>query len=213
MVTAVAIGMESSMMIQRTDQDRLVIDRIRRCLITETVGNHMYLFGAAEDTNAVLRHFAEAGAAEGTVVLAEGLSLAASVLVRADSPAPDASLFATLGCLAITDAARAQGVELAARWPHEAVRDGERVAMVTVEGGPAMNDPRWIVIGISANFEGRGEPLPFRAIDRNVFAATFLNHLEKWLLVCRAHGPKAIVQARRAREAMAAAPSPPALCA
>ena len=51
--------------------DRLAIDRIRRHLVTDVVGRHLYLFDAIGSTNTALRDRAVAGAAPGTVLMAE----------------------------------------------------------------------------------------------------------------------------------------------
>ena len=50
--------------------DCLSIELIRRHLDTETVGTQMLLFWQVASTNQTLRQLAEAGAREGTVVLA-----------------------------------------------------------------------------------------------------------------------------------------------
>jgi hypothetical protein len=49
----------------------LSIPLIRRDLVSDLVGRHIYLFGAGSLVADVLNRLAEAGALEGTVVLAE----------------------------------------------------------------------------------------------------------------------------------------------
>lgn len=64
----------------------LSIPLIRRDLVSDLVGRHIYLFGAGSLVADVLNRLAEAGALEGTVVLAEdeGARVATAVLFRPD---------------------------------------------------------------------------------------------------------------------------------
>ena len=66
------------------------IPLIRRQLTSDILGRHIYLFGAGSSTTAVLQQLAEAGAQEGTVVLAEnaGVRIRAAVLFRSSRRVP-----------------------------------------------------------------------------------------------------------------------------
>ena len=60
----------------------LSIDLIRRKLVTDRMGREIQLFGEVGSTTDVLRRLAEAGAPEGTVVLAEAEAMGWSRLGR-----------------------------------------------------------------------------------------------------------------------------------
>jgi BirA family biotin operon repressor/biotin-[acetyl-CoA-carboxylase] ligase len=125
--------------------DGLCVDLIRRQLETSIVGYQIYLYQDVDSTNATLRRLAEAGAREGTVVLAEaqhagrgrrgtpwlspsGLNLYASVLFR-PSIAPSAvPAFSFITSLALCDAIWAEGVSAAIKWPNDILIEGRKAA-------------------------------------------------------------------------------------
>ena len=86
----------------------LSIPLIRRDLVSDLVGRHIYLFGAGSLVDDVLNPLAEAGALEGTVVLTEheGARVAAAVLFRPDLPAGEVPVFSAIATLALSDASR-----------------------------------------------------------------------------------------------------------
>src|SRR4029453_6148923 len=82
------------------------IPLIRRELTSDLLGRHIYLFGPGSKTAAILRHLADAGAQEGTVVLSEdaGERLGAAVLFRPHLAVGAVPLFSTIATLALTEA-------------------------------------------------------------------------------------------------------------
>jgi BirA family biotin operon repressor/biotin-[acetyl-CoA-carboxylase] ligase len=131
--------------------DALSIGRIWQQLETRTVGRHMGLHhrGVAS-TNAALRRLAEAGASEGTVVLAEhqtagqdgesrlrfsppGVNVYASVLFQPAIQSAAVPVFAFIASLALADAVRELGVQAAVKWPNDVLVKGRRVAGVRSE--------------------------------------------------------------------------------
>src|SRR5947207_5190362 len=64
------------------------IPLIRRQLANDLLGRHIYLFGRAGSSTAILRQLADAGAQEGTVVLAEdaGARVSVAALLRQSLP-------------------------------------------------------------------------------------------------------------------------------
>lgn len=148
--------------------DRLAIELIRRHLDTTIVGRHMYLFQSVTSTNDALRHFARAGAQEGTVVLAEqqtagrrhgelpwfsppGVNLYASVLMRPALVARDVPVFALIASLALADAVRAEGAAAATRWPNEVVIDGRKVGGALVEYATVGDRVSHVILGVGIN--------------------------------------------------------------
>jgi BirA family transcriptional regulator, biotin operon repressor / biotin---[acetyl-CoA-carboxylase] ligase len=148
--------------------DHLAIDLIRRRLDTTVVGRHMYLFESVTSTNDALRHFARAGAEEGTVVLAEqqtagrrhgglpwfsppGVNLYASVLFRPALMARDVPLFALIASLALADVARTEGARAATRWPNDVVIDGRKVGGALVEYATVGDRVTHVILGVGIN--------------------------------------------------------------
>jgi BirA family biotin operon repressor/biotin-[acetyl-CoA-carboxylase] ligase len=125
--------------------DCLCIELIRRRLETEVVGFQTYLYQDVDSTNATLRRLAEAGAREGTAVLAEaqhagrgrrgtpwfspfGVNLYASVLFRPPIGPSAVPVFSFITSLALSDAIWAEGVPAAIKWPNDILIEGCKVA-------------------------------------------------------------------------------------
>lgn len=217
-------------------RDQLSIELLRHHLTTETIGRHIYLFGGVDSTNAVLRRLAEAGADEGTVVLAEeqtagrgragvswfsppGVNFYGSVLLRPALAPHEVPVFAFTGSLALSDAVAVAGALAAIKWPNDVLIGGRKVAGSRVEYATLGARVSWVVLGVGANLnvtraalrEALGADAEAAValheaagheIDRNVFAATFLNCLEKWRAVYREQGPDAVLAAWRDRDAL-----------
>lgn len=143
--------------------DSLSIQLIRRKLASETLGRHMYLFGRATSTSEILGRLADAGAQEGTVVLSEdGIDVRLSVLFRPDHP------LQVVGALA----------RLAGRALDEAMRLERLPAALVVECATTAHRTEWLIVSVDAKF-GVAPEAAQREIDRNAFAATFLNLLDR----------------------------------
>jgi BirA family transcriptional regulator, biotin operon repressor / biotin---[acetyl-CoA-carboxylase] ligase len=125
--------------------DCLCVDLIRRQLDTEFVGFQIYLYQDVDSTNATLRRLAEAGAREGTVVLAEaqhagkgrrgtpwfspsGLNLYASVLFRPAIGPSAVAAFSFITSLALSDAIWSERARAAIKWPNDILIDGRKAA-------------------------------------------------------------------------------------
>lgn len=148
--------------------ESLSIEVIRRRLDNEVVGRHMYIFGTVASTNTVLRRCADAGAREGTVVLAEeqrqgrgrlgqtwfsppGLNLYASVLFRPSLPPEAVPAFALIASLALTDAIWAEGLPAAIREPNDVLVDGRKAAGTLVECTVTAGRTDYVVLGVGVN--------------------------------------------------------------
>jgi BirA family biotin operon repressor/biotin-[acetyl-CoA-carboxylase] ligase len=148
--------------------DCLNIELIRRYLDTETVGTQMLLFWQVASTNQTLRQLAEAGAREGTVVLAEtqaagrgrlgkawfspaGVNLYASVLFRPRLPAREAGVFSLISSLALSEAIWAEGAVAGIKWPNDIVVDGRKVAGTLVTCASAGDLVDYVILGVGVN--------------------------------------------------------------
>jgi BirA family biotin operon repressor/biotin-[acetyl-CoA-carboxylase] ligase len=152
--------------------DHLDVTAIRRRMVSEVVGTHIYIFGDVASTNAVLRGLADAGAQEGTVVLAEvqqaacghgdaawfsppGVNLYASVLFRS-GPAPVAvPLFTCMTLIALTDTLRGLGLRATIRWPNDVMVGGRKIGIVRLEPTSTAHHVPYVVVGVRVNVNVR----------------------------------------------------------
>ena len=212
----------------------LSIEAIRERLRATVVGQHLYLFGEVESTNAVLRDLARSGAAEGTVVLAEaqrhgrgrlgqewfspaGVNLYASVLFRERLAPREAGPFSLIAGLALADAVKALGVYPAIKWPNDVLVDGRTVGGSLAECAIRDDAVDFLVLGVGVNLNVDPESLRHalgeaaaaatslstaigHEIDRNAFAASYLNHLDEWALRYRKTGGVSVLDAWRDRD-------------
>ena len=212
----------------------LSIEAIRRRLRTSVVGQHLYLFGEVESTNAVLCQLARSGATEGTVVLAEsqmrgrgrlgqewfspaGVNLYASALFREPLMPRRAGLFSFIAGLALADAIKELELHPAIKWPNDVLVNMKKVAGSLVECAIRGETVEFLVLGVGVNLNVSGESLRHalgeaaasatsvseavgHEIDRNAFAASYLNRLEDWALSYRKSGAAPILEAWRTRD-------------
>jgi BirA family biotin operon repressor/biotin-[acetyl-CoA-carboxylase] ligase len=146
----------------------LNVAAIRRYLFTYTVGRRIVLYDAVSSTNAVLRDLAQAGAAEGTVVLAErqtagrgrggkpwfsppGVNLYASVLFRPRISAVDAAPASFMASLGLADAICELGLAPAIKWPNDILVKGKKVAGTLGELGGAGDRLDSLILGVGVN--------------------------------------------------------------
>ncbi len=131
-----------------------------RLLIRETVGS----------TNDEVRILAQAGAAEGLILLAErqtdgrgrrgaawfspvGESLAFSILVRPTEPKALWPRLALAAGLSVSEAIETFGLQVAIKWPNDVWIGSRKTAGILVEAGPD-----FVVVGIGLNVNTTGFP-------------------------------------------------------
>ena len=219
--------------------DALDIDAIRRQLWPDGLGGRLYLYVEVPSTNVILRELARAGAAEGTVVLAEsqtagrgrggqpwfsppGMNLYASVLLRPEIPPRAVPVLSFIASLALADTIDEQGLRAAIKWPNDILVKGKKVAGALAEVAAAGDHVEFLILGVGVNLNvergaflaalgpaGRAasslKELLGQPIDRNAFAATFLNYLGQWLAIYREQGEAPILRAWRDRDILTGA--------
>lgn len=148
-----------------------------------------------------------------------GLNLYVSVLFRPPLALTAVPVFSFIASLALTDAAWSTGLPAAIKWPNDILVEGHKVAgcLVDVAGtggrvdhvilgaGINLNVPSYALcatLGDAGKAAGSMSELAGHPVDRNVFTATFLNALERWLTVYRTDGPRAVLAAWRTRDAL-----------
>ena len=150
-----------------------------------------------------------------------GVNLYMSVLLRPSISAAAVPIFSFLASLAVTEAIWALGIPAGVKWPNDVVIGRRKVAGARLDLGIAGDRVTYVVLGLGINVNilhaqleaGLGaiaaadatslrEALG-RPIDRNAFAASVLNQLEKWLGLYRSAGAVAVVGAWRKRDVLA----------
>jgi BirA family biotin operon repressor/biotin-[acetyl-CoA-carboxylase] ligase len=212
----------------------LSIPAIRWHLTASAIGQHLYLFGEVDSTNARLTGLARAGARAGTVLMAEGqtagqgrrgeawfspsgVNLYASVLLRPGIRANELGAFSLIGPLALADAVKQFGATPSIAWPNDVLVDGKRLGALLVECGTRGEMVEYVVLGVGVNLNvdlselraalgaaGAGATslaaVTGHDIDRNAFAAAYLNHLDRWAYVWETQGAEGITAAWRRRQ-------------
>jgi BirA family biotin operon repressor/biotin-[acetyl-CoA-carboxylase] ligase len=169
--------------------DCLSIELVRRHLDTDTVGAQMFLFWQVASTNQALRQLAEAGAQEGTVVLAEtqtagrgrlgktwfspaGVNLYASVLFRPRIPLREVGVFSLIASLALSEAMWAEGAAAGIKWPNDIVVDGRKVAGTLVTCASAGDLVDYVILGVGVNLNTDSQALGKALGEEAAFAAS-----------------------------------------
>ena len=157
-------------------ENALGVEQIRQHLCAYTVGRRICLYDAVESTNAVLRELARAGAAEGTVVLAEsqtagrgragktwfsppGVNLYGSVLFRPAIAPGAAAVFSFMASLALADAIRELGLSPAIKWPNDVLVRRRKVAGTLAELAVAGDRLEYVILGVGVNVNVEQEAL------------------------------------------------------
>jgi BirA family biotin operon repressor/biotin-[acetyl-CoA-carboxylase] ligase len=147
-----------------------------------------------------------------------GVNVYASVLLRPALAPRQVPTFALIASLALCEAAWREGATAAIKWPNDVLLGGRKVAGSLVEYATRGDRVEHVILGVGANLNvdrrtldaGLGARAPGavalgevtgREVDRNVFAATFLNRLEAWYRAWQARGTEAVLAAWRERHA------------
>lgn len=151
-----------------TPESGLEVEAIRRQLAAKVVGHRLCVYDEVASTNATLRELATAGAAEGTVVLADaqragrgrgekpwfsppGRNLYASVLLRPRVAPAAAPVVAFAGSLAIADAIRELCGPVAIKWPNDVLLRGKKVAGTRAEVAVRGDEVESVILGMGIN--------------------------------------------------------------
>ncbi len=189
-------------------------------LSTNAVLRELARAGAPEGT-VVLAGGQSAGRGRGgkTWFSPPGVNLYASVLFRPAIPPMSAAVFSFIASLALADAVRRLGLPAAIKWPNDILVNRKKVAGVLSELATLGERLEYVILGVGVNLNVEREALLEalgdagraatslaealgRPIDRNAFAAAFLNLLDYWFEVSRDQGGPALLQAWREREIM-----------
>jgi len=151
-----------------TAPETLSIESIRSRLVSPTIARQLNLFGEVSSTNAALRQLAAAGAAEGTVVLAETqtagrgrmgqmwfsppeVNLYASVLFRGSLALAQAPVFSLIAGLALSDAVAEFGALPVIKWPNDVLVDGRKIGGALAECSSHEGKVEYLILGVGVN--------------------------------------------------------------
>jgi BirA family transcriptional regulator, biotin operon repressor / biotin---[acetyl-CoA-carboxylase] ligase len=148
-----------------------------------------------------------------------GLNLYVSVLFRPGIELREVPRFSFIASLALTETIWAEGLPAAIKWPNDVLVDDRKVAGTLVETVDLIGTPPHVILGVGVNMNVDDEALRIalrdeardatslreaagREIDRNLLAASFLNHLEKWFAVAREQAWDRLLAAWRERDGL-----------
>jgi BirA family biotin operon repressor/biotin-[acetyl-CoA-carboxylase] ligase len=156
--------------VTQTAMIELSADTIRQGLPTRVFGQTVYYYPQIGSTNTALKQLADAGAPEGTLLLADeqlagrgrferrwhapaGSSLLTSLLFRPTFLAPDQAQHLTMLCaLGAVEAIAAQtGLQIGLKWPNDLVYGGRKLAGILTELSFAGDQLAWGVVGLGLN--------------------------------------------------------------
>lgn len=145
------------------------------------------------------------------------VNIYASVLFRPAIAPREVPGYSFISSLALTDAIQAEGLRPAIKWPNDVLVDRRKVAGSLVECVTSDRRVDWIILGVGVNLNVTRETLAEaldeashaagslaevarREIDRNAFAAAFLNLLDEWAQIYALQGPAPVLDAWRDRD-------------
>jgi BirA family biotin operon repressor/biotin-[acetyl-CoA-carboxylase] ligase len=148
-----------------------------------------------------------------------GVNLYASVLFRPYIASAASPVFSFIASLALTEAIWALGAPAGVKWPNDIVVRGRKLAGARLDVSTVGDRLAHVVVGVGVNVNVTRAELqaglgPAAAaatslreelshpIDRNTFAASYLNRLEKWHRLYEAKGPETVVMVWRERDVL-----------
>ncbi|HEV8311303.1 MAG TPA: biotin--[acetyl-CoA-carboxylase] ligase [Methylomirabilota bacterium] len=184
--------------------DSALTGRFAGCLPGGRFGGPLLAFTAVESTQAVCRRLAEAGAPEGTVVLADyqgagrgqrgrvwtappGSSVLVSCLLRPPLPAGRWPELSTVAAAAVVEAVEAAaGVRARVKSPNDVLVADKKLAGVLAEGvvGPGP----FVILGIGINVAQRREEWPHDLVGRAVSLAELAAEVRREALLAAVLG-------------------------
>ena len=146
-----------------------------------------------------------------------GVNLYMSVLFRPEIPPRDVAGFSFVTSVALADAIEGEGLDGTIKWPNDVLVQRKKVAGTLVEFATVGNRVDYVILGVGVNVnvtrdalravlgESAGAATSLgeaagREIDRNAFAAAFLNRLDAWAETYKRRGPAPLLAAWRDRE-------------
>jgi BirA family biotin operon repressor/biotin-[acetyl-CoA-carboxylase] ligase len=185
---------------------------------TNTVLRHLARSGAAEGAVVLAEAQTQGRGRLGRPWFSPpGVNLYASALFRERLRPREAPRFSFIASLALADAIKDLGLHPAIKWPNDVLVERKKVAGSLMECATRGDEVEFLVLGVGVNVNVDAEALRAalgpsgmaagslsvlagHEIDRNAFAASYLNHLDDWARRYRASGAQPILAAWRDRD-------------
>jgi len=179
--------------ILREIPDLLLPQELREGLQTAFIGQgDIRFFPGTDSTNRQAKALAAAGAAEGTVVIAEEqtagrgrrgrawfspprVGIYMSLILRPDIPPQEAPRFALLAAAAVAAAVReTTGLEVTIKWPNDILAGGRKLGGILTEASMEMDRVEYLIIGVglNVNLNRRDFPPELQPIATSIRAET-----------------------------------------
>jgi BirA family biotin operon repressor/biotin-[acetyl-CoA-carboxylase] ligase len=147
----------------------LQLQEVRDGLATRRVGKSLHYFSEIDSTNAYARRFAEQGAGEGTVIVAEAqirgrgrlnrswisppfVNLYFSVILRPQLPPVHAPQLTLMAAVALTDTiAEFIPTSPIIKWPNDILVEGKKLAGILTESSCNSERIEFVILGIGVN--------------------------------------------------------------
>lgn len=162
----------------RAAPDLLLASEVQIDLDTERIGGEVVYYAETDSTNLRAHELGKAGAAEGTVVIADrqtagrgrlgrtwcsppGVNLYASVLVRPPVAPRHASQLTFLSAAAVARAvAESSGLKATVKWPNDVLVGGRKLAGLLNELDAETERIHYLILGIGVNLNMQAEQFP-----------------------------------------------------
>ena len=189
---------------------------------TNRVLGHLARSGAAEGTTVMAEAQKDGRGRLGQAWFSPaGVNLYVSVLFREGITPHSAGIFSFLASLAVADAIRALGPMPTIKWPNDVLVNRRKVAGALAACASRGDVVDFVVLGVGVNLNIAPEALVAalgpagvaatslaeelgRPVDRNAFAASYLDHLDVWARRFRREGAAPVLEAWRERDILTA---------
>ena len=151
-------------------------EEILKDLATKCIGKKLFVFKSLDSTNVCAKTLAEAGAEDGTVVVADfqsegrgrlgrrweakpGTSLLFSTVLRPALPNESAGLLTFFVAISVARALeRETGLPVECKWPNDLLLNGKKVSGILIENSVSQQNLAYSVAGIGLNVEQESFP-------------------------------------------------------
>jgi BirA family transcriptional regulator, biotin operon repressor / biotin---[acetyl-CoA-carboxylase] ligase len=162
----------------------LQLERVRDGLATRRLGTRVHYFSEIGSTNAYAKRFAEQGAGEGEIVLAEAqtrgrgrlgrpwvsppfVNLYFSVILRPQLPPIHAPQITLMAAVALADTiSRFNGSPPAIKWPNDILVGGKKLAGVLTESACDSGRIAFVILGVGVNLNYPAAAMPDEIRER-----------------------------------------------
>jgi len=158
--------------------DRMIDMEILSGLKTRTFARHLHCYRKIGSTNATAVELAEAGAPEGTVIVAEeqtkgrgrlgrhwhsapGMGIWSSVIMRPPVPPDEVTGLSLVTALAFAETAESElSVQVQLKWPNDCLIDGRKVCGILIELSAESDRVHYAVCGTGINVSQQRKDFP-----------------------------------------------------